>query len=42
MLRPVVSFATESTLGRSPNEIFHMEAVGELVAEFQRPEERRS
>jgi hypothetical protein len=42
MLRPVVSFATESTLGRSPNEIFHVEVVGELVAEFQRPEEWRS
>jgi hypothetical protein len=34
--------ATKSALGRSPNEIFSVEVVGELVAEFQRVEERRS
>jgi hypothetical protein len=35
-----VSSAAESVLGRSPDEIFHIEVVGELVAEFQRLEER--
>jgi hypothetical protein len=38
----VVSSATKSVLGRSPNENFHVEVVGELVAEFQRVEERIS
>jgi hypothetical protein len=35
-----VSSTTESVLGRSPNDIFHMEGVGELAAEFQKVEER--
>jgi hypothetical protein len=30
----VVSFAAKSALGRSPNDIFCKEVVGELVAEF--------
>jgi hypothetical protein len=42
VLRAMVSSAADSTLGRSPNEIFHMEVVGLLVAEFQRLEEQRS
>jgi hypothetical protein len=42
MLWSVVSSVVESTLGRSPNEIFHVEVVGELIAEFQRLEEQRS
>jgi hypothetical protein len=37
-----VSSVVESTLGRSPKEIFHVEVVGELIAEFQRLEEQRS
>jgi hypothetical protein len=37
--RAAVFFATESALGRSPNEIFYVEVVGELVAEFLRLEE---
>jgi hypothetical protein len=37
-----VSSAAELALGRSPNEIFRVEVVGELVAEFQRLEEQRS
>jgi hypothetical protein len=41
-LRAMVSSATESALGRSPNKIFRMEVVGELVAEFLRLEERCS
>jgi hypothetical protein len=42
VLRAAAFYATESMLGRSPNEIFHMQVVGELVAKFQRLEERRS
>jgi hypothetical protein len=34
--------AMKSVLGRSPNENFHVEVVDELVAEFQRLEERIS
>jgi hypothetical protein len=41
-LQATVSSATESMLGRSPNKIFRMEVVGELVAEFLRLEERCS
>jgi hypothetical protein len=42
MLRAVVSSAVESVLGHSLDKIFHVEVVGELVAEFQRLEERHS
>jgi hypothetical protein len=42
VLRAAAFCATESMLGRSPNEIFHMQVVGELVAKFQRLEERHS
>jgi hypothetical protein len=42
VLWAAVSSAAESTLGCSPNEIFHVKVVGELIAEFQRLEERRS
>jgi hypothetical protein len=38
----VVSSTVKSALGRSPNDTFHVEVVGELVAEFQRLEERHS
>jgi hypothetical protein len=38
----VVSSTTESTLGCSPNDTFHVEIVGELVATFQKLEEQRS
>jgi hypothetical protein len=38
MIQAVVSFAMESTLGRKPNDTFHVEVVGELVAEFQKLE----
>jgi hypothetical protein len=41
-LRAAVSSATQSVLGRSPNNTFHMEVVGELVTEFQKMEERCS
>jgi hypothetical protein len=41
-IQVAVSSIMKSALGRSPNEIFCMEVVGELVAEFQRMEERRS
>jgi hypothetical protein len=34
VLRAVMSSATESVLGHSPNEIFQVEVVDELVAEF--------
>jgi hypothetical protein len=37
-----VSSTVESVLERSPNEIFHMEVVDELVSKFQRLEERLS
>jgi hypothetical protein len=33
-LRAAVSSAVESVLGGSPNDTFHMEVVGELVAKF--------
>jgi hypothetical protein len=39
-LRAAVSSAVESVLGRSPDEAFRVEVVGELVAKFQRLEER--
>jgi hypothetical protein len=42
MLRAVVSSATESALGRSPNDTFRVEVVVELVAKFQKLEEQRS
>jgi hypothetical protein len=38
----VVSSTMESALGLSPNEIFHVEVVGELVAKFKWLEERCS
>jgi hypothetical protein len=38
-IQVAVSSIMKSALGRSPNEIFCMEVVGELVAEFQRMEE---
>jgi hypothetical protein len=38
-LRVVVSSATESALGCSPNDTIHVEVVGELVTEFQKLEE---
>jgi hypothetical protein len=41
-LRAVVSSTVESVLGRSPNDIFHMEVVGELAVKFQKMEERCS
>jgi hypothetical protein len=41
-LRAAVSSATELMLGRSTNDGFHVEVVGELVAKFQKLEERRS
>jgi hypothetical protein len=33
-LQAAVSSIAESALGRSPDEVFHMEVVGELVAGF--------
>jgi hypothetical protein len=41
-LRVAVSFVVESVLGRSPNNTFHVEVVGELVAKFQKLEEQCS
>jgi hypothetical protein len=41
-LRVTVPFVADSALGRSPSEIFCVEVVDELVAEFQRPDERCS
>jgi hypothetical protein len=38
-LQVVVSSATESALGCSPNDTIHVEVVGELVTEFQKLEE---
>jgi hypothetical protein len=35
-------FAILKWSGRSPNDTFHVEVVGELVAKFQKLEERRS
>jgi hypothetical protein len=42
MLQAAVSSTTESALGCSPNEIFCVEVVGELVVELSRLNERRS
>jgi hypothetical protein len=42
LLQAVVSSAMESALGRSPNDTFHMEVVGELVVKFIKREERHS
>jgi hypothetical protein len=42
MLRAAVSSTAKSALRCSPDEIFHMEVAGELVAKFQRLEERCS
>jgi hypothetical protein len=42
VLLAVVSSATDMALGSSPDETFRVIVVGELVAEFQRLEERRS
>jgi hypothetical protein len=33
-LRPVVSFAVKSVLGRSPSDTFRVEVVGELAVKF--------
>jgi hypothetical protein len=41
-LQAVVISTIESVLGNSPNEIFRVDVVGELVAKFQRLEQRRS
>jgi hypothetical protein len=41
-LRAVVSSAAESAFGHSPDEVFHMDVVGELAAEFQKMGEQRS
>jgi hypothetical protein len=41
-LRVTVPFVADSALGRSPGEIFRVEVVDELVAEFQRLDERCS
>jgi hypothetical protein len=38
-LQEAASSIVESAVGRSPNEIFRVEVVGELVAEFRRLEE---
>jgi hypothetical protein len=37
-----VSSAAKSVLGRSPSDIFRVAVVGELAAEFQKMEERRT
>jgi hypothetical protein len=42
VLWAAVSSAVESVLGRSPNDTFHMEVVGDLVAKFQKLEEWHS
>jgi hypothetical protein len=42
MLRAMVSSTMESVHGRSPNDAFRVEVVGELAAEFQKIEDRRS
>jgi hypothetical protein len=41
-LQTVVSSAMEFVLGCPPNETFQVEVVDELVAKFQKLEERRS
>jgi hypothetical protein len=42
VLQATVSSTTELALGRSPDETFRVEVVGELVAEFQKLEEQCS
>jgi hypothetical protein len=42
MLWAAVSSVVESVLGCSPNDTFHVEVVGDLVAKFQKLEEWRS
>jgi hypothetical protein len=42
MLWAVVSSAAETVLGRSLSDTVHVEVVGELVAEFQKMEDRCS
>jgi hypothetical protein len=39
VLQAAVSFTVESALGRSPDEIFRVGVVGEMVVEFKRLEE---
>jgi hypothetical protein len=41
-LRPAASFAAELVIGCSPNDTFHVVVAGQLVAEFQKLEERHS
>jgi hypothetical protein len=41
-LQVVVSSASEFMFGCSPDEIFWVEVVEELIAEFQKQQERRS
>jgi hypothetical protein len=41
-LRATVSTATESVLGRSPSDTFHIEVVSELSVEFKRMEDQHS
>jgi hypothetical protein len=41
-LPAMVSSATESVLGCSPNDTFHVELVGKLAVKFQKPEEQHS
>jgi hypothetical protein len=41
-LQASVSYAVVSALGHSSNDTFRVEVVGELVADFQKLEERRS
>jgi urease accessory protein UreF len=40
-LQTVVFSTIESALGNSPNEIFRVDVAGELVAKFQRLQQRR-
>jgi hypothetical protein len=42
VLQVVVSFITVSVLGRSANDTFHVDVVGELAMKFQKLEERHS
>jgi hypothetical protein len=41
-LQAVASSTTESVLGRSPSDTFHMEVASELAAEFQKMDNRHS
>jgi hypothetical protein len=41
-LPAMVSSATESVLGCSPNDTFRVELVGKLAVKFQKPEEQHS